>query len=456
MLAYTEIVRHPGNEPLCLAVELSALGLLKGYPLHVHAEGLRGTGKTTVMRAARGLLPRILRVRGCLYNCDPQAPHCPEHRGMGPADVLRVGTEWVPVPFLEISPSAKLGTVVGSIDLGRLAGREEAEAALLPGTLAQAHRGVVFADEVNRLADIAPELADALLDVMGTKPGRLQIEETGLPRVELVSRVTVWAASNPDEEPGPLADIRRQLSDRFDLVVAMRRPSEPGQVSRVLERDEFAPPADGSALPALEALRRQVKARAGQPVPPAGPAVRELLAQVYCTFQLESLRAVQAWQAAARLEALRAGAGEVGVEHLRAVAPHVLRHRLEPEELGRVLDFLDHGAGEAREAREMAGTTALQPGRPADPEPAPAVPRPHGWQELWDRLRGALAAGGGAGTGPQPRSMAIGGGAGAGGSAGGGLADPSELPPFAPPARARYLTDLAEAEMLRPGEGPPS
>jgi len=53
---------------------------------------------------------------------------------------------------------------------------------MLPGTLPQAHRGIVLVDEVNRLADTAPELTDILLDAMGTKPGRVQIEETVYPR----------------------------------------------------------------------------------------------------------------------------------------------------------------------------------------------------------------------------------------------------------------------------------
>lgn len=469
MLTYTELVRHAGNEPLCQAVELSALGLLKGYPLHIHAEGLRGTGKTTVMRSARGLLPRILRVRDCRYNCDPQAPHCPEHRGLNPAEVLRVGTEWIPVPFLEISPSAKIGTVVGSIDLGRLAASERPEAAILPGTLAQAHRGIVFVDEINRLADIAPELADALLDVMGTKPGRLQIEETGLPRIELSCQVTVWAASNPDEEPGPLADIRRQLSDRFDLVAAMRRPSEPQQVAHVLDRDDFAVRAAARPAP-LDALRRSLRARAGQAVPPAGTPVRELLAHVYCSFQLESLRAVQAWQAAARLEALRLGAAAVEPEHLRAVAPQVLRHRLEAEELARVLDFLEHG--ERAEAREMAGAASVARAAAGGARAMAAMAglgaeaalaagrQPHGWQEIWDRLRGALAGGqgqpgdgspaggGGCATGAAADALPAG-VAGAAATASNRLADPAQLPPFAPGVRARYLADLDEHEMLR-------
>ena len=71
-------------------------------------------------------------------------------------ELAEIGTEWIPMPFLEISHSAKVATVVGGIDLEKLVNRAHPEAALLPGTLAQAHRGIVFIDEINRLADTSP------------------------------------------------------------------------------------------------------------------------------------------------------------------------------------------------------------------------------------------------------------------------------------------------------------
>ena len=182
---YHRLLRHSENEVLFLAVELSVLAAVSPTSLHLHAEGLRGTGKTSILRAARDVLPTIWRIAGCIYNCDPASPHCPEHRGLGHEDVAALGLERIGMPYLEISHSAKMATVVGSLDLKRLTDRRGPEAAMLPGILAQAHRGVVFIDEINRLADTNPEIADVLLDVMGTKPGRLQIEEAGLPRVEL-------------------------------------------------------------------------------------------------------------------------------------------------------------------------------------------------------------------------------------------------------------------------------
>ena len=127
-------LRHHGNENLFLAVEMSVLSTLAGTPLHVHAEGLRGTGKTTVMRWARDTLPQIARIKGCQFQCDPQNPHCPVHSGLKAA-TTSFEKEDMPMPFVEIGHGAKLGTVLGSIDLSRLTDRSRPEAALLPGAI---------------------------------------------------------------------------------------------------------------------------------------------------------------------------------------------------------------------------------------------------------------------------------------------------------------------------------
>lgn len=356
------LVRHAGNDSLFRAVEVSLLATLAGQPFHIHAEGLRGTGKTTIMRAARQILPPIRRVRDCLYNCDPDRPHCPAHRGLSPDEVAAVGDEWVPMPLLEISHSARVGTVVGSIDLGRLVSPTRPEAALLPGTLPQAHRGILFVDEVNRLAETAPELADILLDVMGTKPGRVQIEETGMPRVELPVQVSVWAASNPDEDPGPLEEIRRQLSDRFDLAVYTDRPGEAGVVERILalaeEREE-----DEARAVRTEQFRTRLRERADRLVRVEVPdSVRQSVAELYSRFNLESLRAVQALQAGVRLMACLEGRGEAAIDDLVRVAPLALRHRVDPESLKKLTAHLSGLA-----ARPAAEGAAAQPVRPRFP-----------------------------------------------------------------------------------------
>ncbi|HYF95976.1 MAG TPA: hypothetical protein VD969_27505 [Symbiobacteriaceae bacterium] len=358
------LVRHSGNDGLFRAIEMSLLAAAAGQPLHLHAEGLRGTGKTSIMRAVRRALPRIRRIKGCLYNCDPAFPHCPAHRGLAAAEAAALGEEWVPMPFLEISHSAKVGTVVGSIDLSRLVNPTHPEAALLPGTIPQAHRGIIFVDEINRLAETAPELADVLLDVMGTKPGRVQIEETGLPAVELPVQVTVWAASNPDEDPGPLEDIRRQLSDRFDFAVYTDRPGDAAVVEEILAQSGGAgwhrplSPADETRAELFRSrLAGRVTALRGVQVP---PTLRQHIAELYSRFNVESLRAVQAIQLGMRLTACLSDRGEAAAEDLARVTPLALRHRVDGETIKKVTAHLSAmGSGAEAPAAPLASRPRL-------------------------------------------------------------------------------------------------
>lgn len=497
------LVRHPGNDALFRAVEMSLVSTLAGRPLHIHAEGLRGTGKTTIMRRVRRLLPRIRRIRGCPYNCDPSAPHCPLHRDLSPEEVAALGEERVPMPFLEISHAAKIGTVVGSIDLSRLVSAVSPEAALLPGTIPQAHRGILFVDEINRLAETSPELADVLLDVMGTRPGRVQIEETGLPPVELPVMVSVWAASNPDEDPGPLEEIRRQLSDRFDFAIYTDRPADPAVVEQILAAAEAGePPSRRVAEAQAELWRTRLTLRAADlrhvAVP---PGVRRQIAALYSQFDLESLRGVEAIQAGIRLSACLDGRREVQTEDLLRVVPMALRHRVDPELLRRVIGYLagglaqpaapsapaaggtapaDSGAVRTRFAGLSLGGVLAQParalptgGEAEDPglrvtEPGEACPTGP-CREPAPRTDGALDPRGPAAT-PPAASASPGPGAQAGNRAHGGgeaswlqrvfgrlglrpsLPDPAKVPPQAPPHAARPLSALPPDEWVRTEE----
>jgi magnesium chelatase subunit I len=464
MRPYSSLIRHQGNKELFLYLEMSIISQLNGFPLHFHVEGLRGTGKTTIIRSARNVLPPITRIKGCLYNCAPTNPHCPDHRGLAATDIIQLGTEEIPMPFLEISASAKVGTVVGTIDLGKITNSTQPEAALLPGTVPQAHRGIVFVDEINRLADTSPELVDILLDVMGTKPGRLQIEESGLPRIELPAQVAVWAASNPDEDPGSLEDIRRQLSDRFDFLVEMARPSKPDIVAQVLGQSygrvqaEFCLQAEDcqvqQKLISFSSFVRQVE---------VDNPVREVLASLYTKFNLESLRAVEALQYGSKIYAAQRGKCLVTVEDLAVIAPAVLRHRVEPGRLTEIITYLENIAtvGEGSYV-----TVAASVNTETDKSPAPIKgnDRPLGiWHKLCAGIRRLI---------PQSFNQRLGRHSQAGSGMGRGIArqqgdqagepgtgnkqplvsDPTKTPILSPPRQARPLYELAAEGNVFPGE----
>jgi magnesium chelatase subunit I len=348
MIPFTGLERYKGNQNLIQCVLMSVLSSYANEPLHLHAEGLRGTGKTTIMRSVRDILPYITRIKGCIYNCDPGNPHCPEHRHLSTEEITAIGWEEIPMPFLEISHSAKVGTVAGSIDLARLTDISNPEAQLLPGLIPQAHRGIIFIDEINRLADTSPEITDILLDVMGNKPGHIQIEEAGLPAVEIEVQVSVWAASNPDEEPGPLEEIRRQLSDRFDLVCFMGRPDSVETVARILADNSYACRVRNTArysktkIPVDDSYRQQLLKWANQYQAIYMPDfLRKYIARLYIRYNLESIRAIEAIQQAALLQAVMQGREKVLVSDVNQVIPLALKHRVDSDTLLRIMKDME-------------------------------------------------------------------------------------------------------------------
>lgn len=425
MKSYLSLARHSGNHDLFKMVELSILATLRGDTLHIHAEGLRGTGKTTVMRSARQILPPIERIKGCLYNCDPERPHCPIHRHLSPEEIRALGTEKIPMPFLEISHSAKLGTVAGSIDLAKITDPTNPVAAILPGIIPQAHRGIIFIDEINRLADTSPEITDVLLDVMGTKPGRVQIEETGLPLVEIPVQVSVWAASNPDEEPGPLQEIRRQLSDRFDLVMDMGRPTSVETIAAILAQNQGPEgEPDREEWQRLESRQKEWEGilKAAREVVMPNYLAR-LLAKMYVEFSLESIRGIEAIQRAALLHCALRRQKEVSLADVQAVTPLALRHRVDLETLTAILRYL-----EGQKPREGGEAGGAQGGGERRALPSKRAGSPSGGMASFT---GKLER---AGALPEQVGLSL---------------CPRENLYLAPPARARRLVDLEPGEFLR-------
>lgn len=352
MKVYTELSRHDGNNNLFEVVEMGIISMLWDTPLHIHAEGLRGTGKTTIMRTAQQIMPPITRIKDCLYNCNPEAPHCPNHKHLSKDDINALGTELIPRPFLEISHSAKIGTIVGSIDLQKITNSSNPEAALLPGIIPQAHRGVIFIDEINRLADTSPEITDVLLDLMGTKPGRVQIEETGLPVIELPVQVSVWAASNPDEEPGPLQEIRRQLSDRFDMVVEMGRATSQEAITAILlqsEQKRFKKDNNGELnLRNLTSFQKNLESISKKYAHLIMPDfLRNFIARLYVKYDLESFRAIEAIQLGAVLHSALRGREQLLISDILKVIPLALKHRVETKTLTKIMNSSDSPSASA-------------------------------------------------------------------------------------------------------------
>jgi magnesium chelatase subunit D len=200
LFPFTAIV---GQEKLRLALLLNAISPEIGGVL---IRGEKGTGKSTMARALADLLPPIAVVPGCSYQCDPDAPfpdcpHCGPLMTQGPLPrSLR------PMRIVNLPVNASEDRVCGTLDLEKTlrTGQRYFE----PGLLAEAHRGILYVDEVNLLDD---HIVDILLDAAAM--GINIVEREGV-RMIHPSRFILIGTMNPEE-----GNLRPQLLDRFGLCV---------------------------------------------------------------------------------------------------------------------------------------------------------------------------------------------------------------------------------------------
>ena len=283
--------------------------------------GDRGTGKSTAVRALAALLPPMLAVVGCRYNCDPAADRaqcvagCEARKATGAPKSHRI-----PVPVVDLPLGATEDRVVGALDLERALTR--GEKAFEPGLLARAHRGFLYIDEANLLED---HLVDLLLDVAAS--GENVVEREGL-SIRHPARFVLVGSGNPEE-----GELRPQLLDRFGLSVEVKTPEDlPNRIEVVRRRDAFE--RDPAAFVATwekqeERVRRRLVAARGRIAKVAVPdAAIERAAQLCIGLGTDGLRGELTLVRAARALASLDGDAAVGDSHLRRVAPSALRHRL--------------------------------------------------------------------------------------------------------------------------------
>ena len=192
-----------GQDDMKLALLLSVLDPYLGG---VVIMGHRGTGKSTAVRALADLVPARTRVKGCLFNCDPDRSQdfcqdCSQKARRLPRESFRV-------PVVDLPLGATEDRVCGSLDIERAL--TQGTKAFEPGLLAKAHRGFLYIDEVNLLEDF---LVDLLLDAAAS--GRNQVEREGI-SVSHPARFVLVGSGNPEE-----GELRPQLLDRFGLFVGL-------------------------------------------------------------------------------------------------------------------------------------------------------------------------------------------------------------------------------------------
>jgi magnesium chelatase subunit D len=312
---FTAIV---GQARLKKALVLNAINPALGGVL---VRGHKGTAKSTAARGLAGLLPEIEVVEGCAFHCHPTAPigACAACSNAGRDDHGRRVVRR-PMAFVDLPLGATEDRLIGTLNLEDAIqqGRRRFE----PGLLAEAHRGILYVDEVNLLED---HLVDVLLDAaaMGTNV----VEREGV-SVAHPSRFILIGTMNPEE-----GELRPQFLDRFALCVDVEgidAPAERAEVIRRRLRFEADPEGFRDAWDEAErALAGEIaRAQASLPEVTCPDSLLERVACLTVELGVHGHRADLALVKTACTLAADHGRTEVAPDDIREAAELVLPHRM--------------------------------------------------------------------------------------------------------------------------------
>jgi magnesium chelatase subunit D len=266
-----------GPHEMKLALLLAAVD----WRLGVLLRGEKGSGKTTAARGLAAILPE-------------------------------------PAPFINLPIGATEDRLLGGLHLERTL---KGDPVLKPGLLSEAHRGVLYVDEINLLP---AHLGDALLDAAAS--GINVVEREGL-SASHAAEFVLLGSMNPEE-----GLLRPQLLDRFALCVDITASLDPDERRVVVERriafDRDAAQFTNDWSQDQKLLREQVAAARERlnGILCSSETLRQISVTI-CEKGVRSLRADLATIRASVAYAALLGDPSVEPHHVATVMPLVLAHR---------------------------------------------------------------------------------------------------------------------------------
>lgn len=282
--------------------------------------GEKGTGKSIAVRAMSDILPEIDIVKGCKFNCDPKKPdkYCNDCKALlekGEIEIQKSQTKIVNLP-LNITEDR----LVGSIDIERIL--NDGVKAFEPGLLAEAHRGILYVDEINLLED---NVVDVLLDAAAM--GMVTIEREGI-SLNYPSEFIMIGSMNPEE-----GELRPQLLDRLALqaeVVGVKNVEQRVNIMKYSKEFALDPVTfRDQHREKLKSLKEEiVKARGVFPNVRTPDSVLAIITKIGIDFNIDGHRGDIIIERTSRTNAAYEGRTETTPDDVILAAEMALPHRM--------------------------------------------------------------------------------------------------------------------------------